>query len=123
MNLKDHKDGEEVWRVIPSFPDYEASSNGRIRRKTKPNGSGGGTSHPGKILKLVPARGWKLVNLGGVCTKKVSILVAETFLGKRKKDYDVHHLDRDKTNDYASNLVYIQHADHSSLHARYNLKN
>jgi hypothetical protein len=116
------KDSEEEWRVIPSFPDYEASSKGRIRRKTKPSGRAGGTSLPGRVLKSVPARGWKLVNLGGVCTKKVSILVAETFLGKRKKDHDVHHIDRNKTNDSASNLVYLQHADHSKLHAEARLK-
>ena len=122
MKLKSCKGCEEEWRTIPSFSDYEASTNGRIRRKTKPNGRGGGTSLPGKLLKLVPARGWKLVNLGGVCTKKVSILVAETFLGKRKKDHDVHHIDRNKTNDSVSNLVYLLHADHSRLHGKAGLK-
>jgi len=117
MHLKNLENGEELWKVIPSFPDYEASSCGRIRRKTKPNGKSGGASKPGRLLKLVLGRGWHWVNLGGVCTKKVSILVAETFLGKRGKDCDVHHLDKNKTNDFASNLVYIPHADHSGLHA------
>lgn len=38
----------EEWRTIPSFPDYSASSLGRIRRDTH---SPSGFSKPGRILK------------------------------------------------------------------------
>lgn len=66
----------EIWKTIPSYPKYEASSDGRIRNKKS-----------GKVLSPVIINGYYVVGLmekvEEVCKKihrRVARLVAETFI-------------------------------------------
>ena len=54
---------------------------------------------------------------GRLIFKRMSIhqIMVHTFYGY-KPGYDVHHLDENKLNNTLSNLVYLIHAEHTSLH-------
>lgn len=92
----------EEWRTIEAFPRYEVSDLGRIRNKKS-----------GHIL--VPSQnqqGITKVNLmknGELYTRMVSHIVAQAFvpMQKRREDFmSVIHLDGDKTNCRADNLMW-----------------
>lgn len=89
------------WKTIPSFPQYEASSDGDIRRiKT------------GRVLKpTVSTPAYYVVGLykagdPKVYCKRVHALVAETFLGPRPKDLFVLHGPGGALVNSVSNLSY-----------------
>lgn len=94
-NLK--KMNEEIWKQIPSFPNYEASNLGNIRRAKN-----------GKIIKssTQDIRGYHQVSIyfeKRRYTKAVSRLIWEAFKGcPCKKTID--HKDRDKKNNNIENL-------------------
>lgn len=92
----------EEWRVIPSFPDYEASSLGRIKSHRR-----GGP----KILKgRVNRFGYWQVNVINpdkvAKTRPVHSLVAEAFHGPRPEGLDVRHLNGISTDCRPENLEY-----------------
>jgi hypothetical protein len=68
----------EEWKVIPGFPDYEASSFGKIRRIGKRMGA-----QIGHILKpWVDKRGYECVHLrqnGGKRNLRVHNLIGELY--------------------------------------------
>jgi len=87
------------WRTIPTFPDYEVSELGGIRRRTP----GVGT-YPGRVLRTpIDSEGYPTVNLLGR-PRRVHVLVAAAFLNGWTPDCEVHHRDEDKSNPQASNL-------------------
>lgn len=86
----------EDWRVIASFPDYEASNLGRCRR-----------IHTNRILR--PFAGEYLrVSVkkrnGQAHTIEVHRLVVEAFHGPIPERMQVHHVNGDKYNNHLSNL-------------------
>jgi len=98
----------EEWRDIPSLPEYQASSWGRIMRKPyqapMPNGSlrwyGGvphfGQSHPSDPRPIMVFRGKSY---------RISKLICEAFHGPKPFPKAVAmHADDDETNNRASNL-------------------
>jgi len=68
----------------------------------------------GRVLKAdIDKDGYQRVTLykrGGRRNSRIHILVAIAFLNYRP-GYDVNHLDRDKTNNAASNLEVITHRE------------
>jgi hypothetical protein len=100
-------DSAPEWRVIPSFPDYEASSDGQIRRRTvpraKPNHFGPGyvkkTDNKGGYLYCAMTRpGWR----GSVTVHR---LVCEAFHGPApSSQHQVAHSDCNRLNNSAANL-------------------
>jgi len=107
----------ERWKMIPSFTNYMASDQGRIRRRTPIKG---GFLRCNRLLTrfLSQGRFWVSVTTctGNSINKTVATLVAETFLGSRPENHDVHHSDGDSENDWLDNLRYVSHGDHVSLH-------
>jgi NUMOD4 motif-containing protein/HNH endonuclease len=91
----------ERWLPIPEWSDYEASDQGRIRSHKF------GRLH---ILKgYVQPCGYRVVSLrqdGRHITRKVSVLVAAAFYGKRPKDMVTRHLNGDSHDDRLANLAY-----------------
>lgn len=83
----------EEWRSIPAFPEYQASSAGRLRRGDK--------------LKLlsVDDKGYHMAFVAGR-PRRVSRLVASAFLGFEfySPILSVDHIDRNTLNDDVSNL-------------------
>ncbi len=98
----------EIWKAIPSFPDFEASSLGRIRRVANCKNS----RDTGGIIKArVQNAGYLMVCLNyenKVHARLVHRLVAEAFLGPCPKGFNVDHKDFSKLNNAAENLTYVK---------------
>lgn len=91
----------EVWRPIPGLADYEASSEGRIRRVTA-----GRNKPAGSIVSQTNQR-YRMVRLfdsTGTRTIQVHRLVALAFHGQCKGDMQVAHNDGNAHNNRADNL-------------------
>jgi len=126
MNMKDEcsiyitlKVTEE-WKICTRNDNYAVSNFGRVKRIVEED-----NTYVGRILKMpLNGRGYQRVCLckNGIvkhCT--VHTLIAEAFLGKRPKGYEINHIDGDKENNYIWNLEYvtqkenIQHAVENGL--------
>lgn len=90
-------DGVE-WRVIPGFPQYEASPDGRVRSLLS-----------GKIMKQ--SANWKgymrmglRVGFNKPVEVKVHRLIALAFIPNPERKPEVNHLDGNTKNNHASNL-------------------
>ncbi len=108
--MADHDSSPPEWRIIPSFPDYEASSSGLIRRTAPPRGRQK-TYGVGYILKQrQDAHGYWVVAMP--CDGKhrnkgcrSSRLITEAFHGAAPSaDYHAAHNDGDPSNNAASNI-------------------
>ena len=103
------KSAAERWLAILSFPDYEASTHGRIRRA---NGAAG--TREGRILNPRLVNGYLRVDLrkkGASYNKGVAALIAETFIGKCPKKKLVTHKDGKRNNNCPSNLEYVTRSE------------
>ncbi len=99
-------DQEEVWRVIPLDPGYEASSKGHIRN-----------AKTGKQLKPWRAgAGYLYVHLWRSRIKTgVHRLVAYAFLGYPPSAlHEVAHNDGNRENNSSTNLRWATHADNQA---------
>lgn len=100
-----------VWRLIPSHLDYEASSDGCIRRRTPGQGT-----WPGRELRMpIDSQGYPTVNIDKR-PYRVHVLVAEAFLGPIPPGGQVHHRNEDKIDARVENLKVtpsrLAHAEH-----------
>lgn len=106
------ENSHEEWRAIPSFPMYEASSQGRIRRIGRYVNIRGTRLYVNRIRLLrlaIDNRGYLRVSVyrDGHCrSKDVHVLVAEAFHGLRPQGLMVCHFNGIKTDNRPSNLRY-----------------
>lgn len=113
-------DGEaEVWKTIPSFPAYSASSFGRIRRDALTYGGGGSVRRPSGALKqrALPYGHRQVTISTGNKPKTLLVhrLVAETFLPAPEDGQDcVCHRDDNPSNNRPENLFWGSKADNSA---------
>lgn len=95
----------EIWKSIPGFSFYEASSLGRIRRSV-----GGNGAVSGRVLSPGVVSGYLKVSpfINGV-GKQVSVhrLVALAFHGVPDGERQVNHIDGNKRNNTPSNLEWV----------------
>lgn len=106
----------EIWKQIPSFPNYEASNTGKIRRALN-----------GHILKQrdIDTRKYQIVCIWynkKKYTKKVARLVWSAFNGCECNE-TIDHIDRIKTNNSINNLRCISSKENSKNRTIYNEKN
>lgn len=101
---------QEEWKWVSEYEGiYEISNKGRLRsyRRDKVNGY---------LLSNRNSKGWYLtVNLfknGTKRTKRIHVLVAESFIGKIPPGYHVHHIDNNKQNNVVTNLEIIHPRKH-----------
>lgn len=109
----------EEWRDIPSWPGYQASSLGRIKRII-PRGNNHfprilkGCSFNGGYRMVQTTRNGKKIGVG------VHVLVCEAFHGPRRPDAPiVRHLDNSKDNNRPENLrwgTYLENAADRKIH-------
>lgn len=94
---------EEIWITIEDFPDYEISSFGRVRRRTKYK-----RYHAGYILSPGDVDGYLHVSLTTNKQRKqfyVHQLVAKAFLKPREPgQFHVNHKDGIRSNNSPHNL-------------------
>lgn len=94
----------EVFREIPQFPDYSVSTLGRVVNQ-----------HTGRDMKIsLNTRGIPIVGMmfnGTQYKRSVPLMVAQAFLeAPIHESFDsVIHLDGDRTNSRASNLMWRPH--------------
>ncbi|NLF00902.1 MAG: hypothetical protein GX601_07980 [Anaerolineales bacterium] len=100
----------EEWRTIPSYPSYEASSLGRIRRV-----AGGRGAVPGRVRRnYVRPDGYAIVSLSEgnrVSVERVHRLVAEAWLGKCPEGMEVNHRNGQRDDNRVANLEYVTRAE------------
>ena len=89
--------GDEVWKVVEDYPNYEVSNLGRVRNKST------GRLMTQKIGREGHYMSVYLSNKGKENTQRVHRLVADAFLGKHP-DLMVNHIDGNKLNNNVSNL-------------------
>lgn len=96
----------EIWKPIPGFVGYEASTHGRIRKSTA------------KILAPEMSRKHKsyprvAINnrkLGGTYRRKhmfVHALVAKAFIGECPPSHEHNHIDGNRMNNRPENLEFV----------------
>lgn len=84
----------EVWRVIPEFPQYECSSFGNLRNKDVPGHN---------LVLSQHANGYYMKQLNG---KNLSVhrVVAQLFVPNPDGKDEVDHIDRVRSNNHFLNL-------------------
>lgn len=100
-----------VWRLIPGFEMYEASSCGLVRRREICEGSQG---FP--LRMWASASGYYQVALsvdGKKSTVMVHTLIALVFHGLRPAEHVIDHRDGNKSNNAAINLEYVTRSDNA----------
>ena len=104
----------EVWRDIPGFPGYQASSLGRVRSQHK-------------VLKPQPSRSGHVFVapcIGGVQSRHgVHRLVCAAFNGPCPDGYECGHRDGDATNNRPENLSWITRLENQRDRIRHGTTN
>jgi hypothetical protein len=95
----------EVWKRIPNFSRYEASSEGRLRSLNYKN------SGKVKVLKPAETGGYLKTMLlsdnGKYRSRYVHVFVCTAFKGKKPEALEINHIDGNKLNNAVVNLEYI----------------
>lgn len=127
---------EEIFKTIPSFPDYEVSNCGRVKTKSRQlryvharTGKELFRNSVERYLKIQynNLTGYKFHQLykdKKMHNVPIHRLVAETFIKKEKGKYFVNHIDGNKHNNRVDNLEWCtdaynhHHATVSGLKAK-----
>ncbi len=95
----------QMWCVIPNFPNYAISEHGIIKRLI----TGKGT-YPNRILKPFIRGKYLSVHLyngNGLTEFQIHKLVAKIFIGDRPLNKQINHKDGNKFNNHFLNLEYV----------------
>lgn len=96
----------EIWKPIPSFPGYEASSLGRVKSLDRYITTVDGRRRPmrGRILKPWTMKfGYPMVYCQGT-SRYVHSMVLEAFRGNRPLSHQACHNDGNRRNCHLDNL-------------------
>ena len=102
-----------MWRSVPEFPDYEASTDGQIRSLERVilQKNDRLRKFPSKVLKPgLNTRGYHIVTLIGPDrsrnTRPVHRIILETFDRPRKEGEECRHLDGNHQNNALTNICW-----------------
>lgn len=106
----------EIWKKIPGYK-YTISNQGRLQ------------SHHHRKKTIIKPIGKKerylsyfICKNGTIKKKKCHRLVAEYFIGKCPKGYEVNHIDGNKKNNHVINLEYITKSENQKHAIRLGLR-
>lgn len=107
---------KEIWKLIPGFKsEYYISNKGRVKsvsRKIKAKNGKFRLSKEKILTQSINEKGYSRVYLsinGHTVAKRVNRLVADAFIPNPDNCSDVHHLDRNRQNNNANNLEWMNH--------------
>lgn len=104
-----------IWKPIPDFLGYEISQCGQVRSFHENCDSRRWhlSSTPMRILQpRIDSKGYRCISLrrnGKTYQRRISNLVALTFIGPKPHGVEVCHNDGDASNDHLDNLRYDTH--------------
>lgn len=110
---------QEHWKVIEDFPRYMISNYGNVKSCIGKE----------KLLKPYKVCGYLVVKLSKEPDKqgeylqkslKIHRLTAKYFCPGYSEDKQVHHIDRQKANNYYKNLLCVTKAEHAAIHKKLN---
>lgn len=110
---------DEEWRVIPSHPDFSASSLGRIRRDI---GGRRGSRVDGLCKQYADKNGYLKVGVSvdaAWSNQSVHRLVATAFNGPCPNGLQCSHLNGDKRDNSPGNLAWVtckENISHKNIH-------
>lgn len=101
---------EEIWKPIPGYEGrYEVSNIGRIFSILK-----------NKFLKIdIHQKGYYTVTLSNnkrTIHKGIHYWVALAFIPNPENKPEVHHIDKNPTNNCVENLMWVTRKEHADLH-------
>ncbi len=105
----------EIWKKCYSFPNYEVSNTGKMRRAK--NGR--------QIVITTDPNNYQVVRIwymGKKYTKRIARLVWEAF-NEKECEFFIDHIDMDKTNNNIENLRCITPKENSNNRRIYRVKN
>jgi len=120
---------KEIWKKVAGWDYYMVSSYGRVKSIDRiiRRRASGNLPCKGKILSAGKDRyGYLQVMLCDGKKQKIQRvhrLVAEAFLYKEKENFEVNHIDFDKTNNKLENLEWVtrkQNTLHSVVNGKFN---
>lgn len=118
---------QEIWKVIPEFPQYEASNHGQVRSKARrapccPMGVQTTRFVRDRVLKQHTSQGYARVkvNLRGIGVHR---LVALAFIGPVPDGKVLDHLNGKKLDNRPENLEYVTAVENTRRAHRNGLMN
>ena len=108
----------ETWKALARNPNYEVSTEGRVREKARPVFNRGRihSKPPRTIEPFIDTEGYAFVVMRkpmGTGAEKIFVhrLVMEVFIGECPGEMSVDHIDRVRTNNTLANLRYATKAE------------
>ena len=99
----------EIWRDVSGTDNYQVSDLGRVRRKNT------GIICKCGIDKISGYAKCGMYENGVTITKCVHRMVAEAFLERKEEETQVHHINEDKSDNRAENLMWVTPKEHGKL--------
>lgn len=115
----------EIWKSIPIFNDYEASTFGNIRSKDRIVAGKSNSNRSLKSTQLRPAKRKKgryqvIVYKDGVrYNKEVHVLVSLAFMGKTPEGKEIDHKDNNPDNNRPDNLQFLTREENIQKYLSY----
>lgn len=106
-SINENKHNNLIWRKIPNFDKYEASSCGKIRNIKTKRIISGSLDGDGYLVSSLSNNEGKFINI------KFHRIIAQTFIENPINKPTINHKDKNKQNNHISNLEWASHNEQS----------
>jgi len=106
-------------KLIPNYPEYSITPDGKVFSHKKPGGNGRGKvldySYKRELKPQLSKKGYLIIileqNTNRMKNTSIHRLVAETYIPNPNNYDTINHIDENKTNNHVSNLEWMSNAD------------